>query len=297
MSFSISRATSVLFSTALAATMILGGLALSASSAFAVDTTSVSVTSTGALTAGQPNVAPIVVTFTAPTAMPGNADNSSVVRLTGATWVTAPTNYQCGSLVTVSNDQGISANCVPSGNSEVYVQGMASSSTAWPASTTWTVTFAANTVILPNAPTMPVGTGTFVAAQGGADYDSGLSQVALTGYVAPASTVTFDANGGTGAMANQVASAETQLTANVFSRSGFTFAGWNTAADGTGTTYADGASYRFGRSTTLYAQWTAVLAQTGSPSQEILGGAAMLLGVGAGLLSLRLAIRMKARNF
>jgi uncharacterized repeat protein (TIGR02543 family) len=71
------------------------------------------------------------------------------------------------------------------------------------------------------------------------------------------STVTFDANGGTGTMSNQSASSSTALTSNSFSRTGYTFAGWNTAANGTGTAYADGASYPFTSSTTLYAQWTA----------------------------------------
>ena len=70
-------------------------------------------------------------------------------------------------------------------------------------------------------------------------------------------TVTFDANGGSGAMNAQVASTSTALTANAFTRPGFTFAGWNTAADGTGTSYANGAAYPFTSSVTLYAQWTA----------------------------------------
>ena len=147
-----SRAISLLLSTALSVTMIFGVLALSSAPANAATTTNVTVTSTGALTAGQPNAAPIVVTFTAPTAVPGNSNNSSQVRLNGATWVTAPTNFQCGSIVSVSANQGVSSNCVPSGTSEVYAQGMATNATDWAANTTWTVTFAANTVILPNAP-------------------------------------------------------------------------------------------------------------------------------------------------
>jgi uncharacterized repeat protein (TIGR02543 family) len=75
-------------------------------------------------------------------------------------------------------------------------------------------------------------------------------------------TVTFNANGGSGAMADQSASSATALSSNAFTRSGYTFAGWNTAADGSGTAYADGASYAFSSSTTLYAQWTATLATT-----------------------------------
>lgn len=296
MQLTLSRTTSSLFSIALVLTICLGGLVFAATPAQAATTTNVTVTSTGALTAGQPNSAPIVVTFTAPTAMAGNSNNSSQVRLMGATWVTAPTNYQCGSIVSVSADQGINPNCVPSGSSDVYAQGFVSNANNWPANVTWTFTFAANSVILPNAPSLNVVTGTFVAAQGGAQYDNGSNPVALTGYVAPASTVIFNANGGSGAMAVQSASTATNLSTNAFTRSGYTFTGWNTAADGTGTAYADGASYPFGSSTTLYAQWTSVLAKTGTDSSGYLVSSAVLLAFGAGLVALRALSRKKALN-
>jgi uncharacterized repeat protein (TIGR02543 family) len=70
-------------------------------------------------------------------------------------------------------------------------------------------------------------------------------------------TVTFDANGGTGSMSNQSASAATNLTSNSFSRTGYSFSGWNTSSNGSGTSYANSASYPFTSNTTLYAQWTA----------------------------------------
>lgn len=38
-------------------------------------------------------------------------------------------------------------------------------------------------------------------------------------------------------------------------RTGYTFAGWNTAADGTGTTYLAGDTFNIAEDTTLYAQW------------------------------------------
>ena len=79
-------------------------------------------------------------------------------------------------------------------------------------------------------------------------------------------TVTFDANGGTGAMdALPVTVGETvKLTANAFTRDGYTFAGWNTKADGTGTAYADLAEVEVTEDLTLYAQWTKAAAQ-GAP--------------------------------
>jgi hypothetical protein len=67
--------------------------------------------------------------------------------------------------------------------------------------------------------------------------------------------VTFDANGGTGTMSSQVAAVTTALTTNNFARDGFDFAGWNTATNGSGTDYADGASYAFTSDVSLYAQW------------------------------------------
>ena len=75
-------------------------------------------------------------------------------------------------------------------------------------------------------------------------------------------TVTFNANGGSGSMASETASAPTALTANAFTRTGYTFAGWNTAANGSGTSYANGATYPFSASATLYAQWTAAPSYT-----------------------------------
>ncbi len=69
-------------------------------------------------------------------------------------------------------------------------------------------------------------------------------------------TVTFNTNGGTGgSMSNQTASSTTALTSNGFTKTGCAFLSWNTAADGSGTSYANGASYSFASDITLYAQW------------------------------------------
>ncbi len=73
----------------------------------------------------------------------------------------------------------------------------------------------------------------------------------------PSHTVTFNANGGTGTMAPQVASLPTALNLNTFVRTGYSFAGWNTQSGGGGTSYADGAFYSFAADIILYAQWTA----------------------------------------
>ena len=75
-------------------------------------------------------------------------------------------------------------------------------------------------------------------------------------------TVTFEANGSAeypveGTMDPQTVYAKTDiaLNANSFTREGYNFTGWNTAADGTGTSYADGATVNLSENTILYAQW------------------------------------------
>ena len=75
-------------------------------------------------------------------------------------------------------------------------------------------------------------------------------------------TVTFEANGseeypaeGTMAPQSVTAKKDTALNANTFTREGYNFLNWNTAADGTGDSYADGATVNLTENTTLYAQW------------------------------------------
>jgi uncharacterized repeat protein (TIGR02543 family) len=68
-------------------------------------------------------------------------------------------------------------------------------------------------------------------------------------------TVTFDANGGSGSMVSQASGSSASLSLNSYTKSGYAFAGWNTAADGSGTDYADGATFPFSADDTLYAQW------------------------------------------
>jgi uncharacterized repeat protein (TIGR02543 family) len=85
----------------------------------------------------------------------------------------------------------------------------------------------------------------------------GVSRISKQDYIRVFSRVTFDPNGGEGTMDPQTADTPTSLTLNDFTRTGFTFSGWNTAADGSGTAYGDGAEYDFDENITLYAQWVA----------------------------------------
>ena len=75
-------------------------------------------------------------------------------------------------------------------------------------------------------------------------------------------TVSYDANGGEGTMADQnfIVGQSQALTANAFTRTGYSFKKWNTQADGLGTDYADGQSVTdlattSGATVTLYALW------------------------------------------
>ena len=71
-------------------------------------------------------------------------------------------------------------------------------------------------------------------------------------------TITFNANGGEGSMEPQrfEVGVDTALNTNAFTRENYKFIGWNTAADGSGATYADaGAILELTGDMTLYAQW------------------------------------------
>lgn len=92
-----------------------------------------------------------------------------------------------------------------------------------------------------------------VVAEEDATYTAQYSATARVFY-----TITFNANGGEGGMEPQrfEVGVDTALNANTFTREGYKFIGWNTAADGSGATYADGgAILELDGDMTLYAQW------------------------------------------
>ena len=71
-------------------------------------------------------------------------------------------------------------------------------------------------------------------------------------------TVKYDANGGEGTMTDDKAyqyNANVTVQENAFTRDGHTFTGWNTAKDGSGISYTEGAIFAITANTTLYAQW------------------------------------------
>ena len=89
--------------------------------------------------------------------------------------------------------------------------------------------------------------------------------------------VTFDANGGKGAMEAQTVIQKwaLPLNANAFTWRGHSYSGWNTAADGSGTGYADGADIKLTGDIALYAQWTRHPITVAAIPGQTYGGAAI----------------------
>ncbi|UKS26305.1 S-layer homology domain-containing protein [Paenibacillus sp. HWE-109] len=93
----------------------------------------------------------------------------------------------------------------------------------------------------------------------------GTTKVTYTVAVIPAYTVMYNGNGATSGNAPTDSGSYAQgATVSVYSntgnlvKNGYAFAGWNTQADGNGTTYAAGATFSMGTTNvTLYAKWTA----------------------------------------
>lgn len=109
------------------------------------------------------------------------------------------------------------------------------------------------------APISGTGTGGDGArASGQASGLDGASGSVIVRY-ATAVSVAFASNGGSGSMAAQTVpvGTSTALSSNSFTRAGYTFAGWDTAANGSGTDYSDAQAVSLSQPLTLYAQWSA----------------------------------------
>lgn len=96
-------------------------------------------------------------------------------------------------------------------------------------------------------------------------------------------TVSFNANGGSGSVSSQTVNSGTAITlpsGSSFTYTGYTFLNWNTASNGSGTSYSVGGSYTVTSNATLYAIWqvagptavfTAVDASTSAVQKSLLG--------------------------
>ena len=116
------------------------------------------------------------------------------------------------------------------------------------------------------APAIPKHEG-YTSTQWDNDFNNVTSNTTTTiGYIANEYTINFDGNRETGGNMQPLHmqyDKEKNLTANAFTREGYTWVGWNTKAGGNGTGYTDKQAVRNltsennGR-VTLYAQWTPI---------------------------------------
>jgi Listeria-Bacteroides repeat domain (List_Bact_rpt) len=146
--------------------------------------------------------------------------------------------------------------------------------------------------------TVADGSGTTYAA--GATYSA---NAAVTLYAQWANTyaVIYDGNGATGGTvpAAQVKNFGVDLTLAINSgslvKSDSTYSGWNTAADGSGTTYAVGATYSANAAVTLYAQWQVIGGVGDSGGSGGGGGGGCGLGSGLGALGMLLMMAWRLK--
>ena len=94
--------------------------------------------------------------------------------------------------------------------------------------------------------------------------------------------LTYDANGGEGTIDSAIGAAGESVTVaeNVFTLNNYTFTGWNTKADGTGTAYKPGDSFTLtNENTVLYAQWSKNAPAQVNVSYDANGGAGTMESV------------------
>lgn len=205
-------------------------------------------TTTGVIS-GTPTVASPATDYTV-TASNGGGSTTATVNITVNP--PAPSNLSYASPVTYTKDSAIT-------NNTPTVTGTVSGYSVAP-------TLPAGLSI---NPTSGVISGTPTVASAAADYvvtasNAGGSTTATVNITVVNATysLSYNANGGTGTVPatqnGEEASTLTVADGTGLTREGYTFAGWNTAADGSGTPYAAASTFTIPASnTTLYAQWTA----------------------------------------
>ena len=117
--------------------------------------------------------------------------------------------------------------------------------------------------MLPGAGSPLIGAGsTSQAHDQNGSVRSGAATIGAVHVSAAASyTITYNGNSSTSGSVPSATTGSGSVTlrsnSGSLARTGYTFAGWNTLANGTGSSYAAGAAYTLSASVTLYAQWTA----------------------------------------
>lgn len=291
----LKRVFSSAFTIVLSISLGFGAFMMQASTAHAATLSPTALSSASLGTSGT-NATPITVTSTAVTS--GSVTSLKIILPTGWSFVTVPNT--CAATVTYSVSAGRISACfvTVSGDSWIYLD---TGGNALANGDKVSLTFKQGVLNLAASRDFNV-----ELKDGNNVVDSGLATLA----VGTNHTVTFDGNGGTGTTAAQTSLAPFALTANGFTKTGASFTGWNTAANGSGTAYAATAFYPFTSDETLYAQWSGgsaptpptpastepTLAATGNSGQPFAFGAVLSLLAGAGLVALGLIKRKKAYN-
>lgn len=106
------------------------------------------------------------------------------------------------------------------------------------------------------------GSGTTYAS--GANYTANAAATLYAQWKANTYTVSYNANGGSGAPASQTKTYGVNLNLSTTkpTRTGYTFAGWNTVSSASTVTYASGATYTGNSALSLYAIWKPVITAT-----------------------------------
>ncbi len=144
-----------------------------------------------------------------------------------------------------------------------------------------TLSFTSATASSGSADIAPGGTITYQPAAGYSGTETFTVQVSdgtatatrmITVTVNPLYTITYNGNGNTGGSAPTDGSSPYLAGATVtvlgnsgsLTRTGYTFSGWNTAANGSGTSYSGGSTFSISGNTTLYAKWTGAVTYNGN---------------------------------
>ena len=212
----------------------------------------------------------------------GNTGSLAKTNYTFAGWNTAAdgsgTSYSVGSTFTIFNPTTLYAQWLYSGPCTLTYNGNGSTGGNAPADANSPYTAGVTVTVLGNTGGLTKsGSYTFAgwntAANGsGTNYAAGntfaitapLTLYAQWTYTGPTYAVTYSGNGNTGGSVTADTNSPYMPGATVtvlgntgsLARTNYTFAGWNTAADGRGTSYSAGSSFTISSATTLYAQWT-----------------------------------------
>jgi type IV pilus modification protein PilV len=214
-----------------------------------------------------------------------------------AGWNTAAnglgTSYAAGASITISGITTLYAQWTPSVRYTMTYNGNSNTGGTAPADATQYAYGASATVLGAGTLTR---TGYYFAgwrnAASGTDYLAGASLAMTANTTLDAQwsatvvnkTVSYDGNGSTSGTAPTAASYATGTVVTVqgagsLAKTDSTFVNWNTAVNGTGTSYAAGASFTLAADTPLYAQWRLNAITLATPTPSWSGGVLSWAGV------------------